>query len=336
MSALEFGLTLPNRGVLFGVETMEDLLSTGQEADESGLFKSLWVGDSILAKRRPESVALLAALAARTKRVRLAVGCMASFPVRHPVLLAAQWATVDQIAGPGRLILAACIGGEGGGGDWQMENDAFGVPQSERIGRMVDGIQALKALWTQERASYEGKYYRFKDVVSEPRPVTKPFPAIWIAANPHPTAHGDMKTNVERATRRITRHAGGWMTTWLTPADFADRLGLLKASLRENGQDADAFDNTLYYNVNINDDREAAAAESKRFLDAYYGFDITRPRLDVWVAYGPPEEVIGKIREFADAGAKEITLRITSFDQRGQYRRLTREVMPAFQGVAVG
>lgn len=336
MSALEFGLTLPNRGVLFGVETMEDLLTTGQEADESGLFKSLWVGDSILAKRRPESVALLAALAARTKRVRLAVGCMASFPVRHPVLLAAQWATVDQIAGPDRLILAACIGGEGGGGDWQMENDAFGVPQGERIGRMVDGIQALKALWTQERASYEGKYYRFSGVVSEPRPVTKPFPAIWIAANPRPTAHGDMKTNVERATRRITRHAGGWMTTWLTPPDFADRLGLLKASLRENGQDADAFDNTLYYNVNINDDREAAAAESKRFLDAYYGFDITRPRLDVWVAYGPPEEVIGKIREFADAGAKEITLRITSFDQRGQYRRLTREVMPAFQGVAVG
>ena len=335
MSGLEFGLTLPNRGVLFGVETMEDLLRAGQEADESGLFKSLWVGDSILAKRRPESVALLAALAARTTRVRLAVGCMASFPVRHPVLLAAQWATVDQIAGPDRLILAACIGGEGGGGDWQMENDAFGVPQGERIGRMVEGIQALKALWTQERASFEGKYYRFTDVVSEPRPVSKPFPAIWIAANPRPTAHGDMKTNVERATRRITRHAGGWMTTWLTPADFADRLGLLKASLRENGQDPEAFDNTLYYNVNINDDREAAAAESKRFLDAYYGFDITRPRLDVWVAYGPPEEVITKIREFADAGAKEITLRITSFDQRGQYRRLTREVLPAFQRVAV-
>src|SRR5947208_15143014 len=110
MDKLDFGLTLPNRGVLFGVETMEDLLRMGEEADASGVFKSVWVGDSILAKRRPESVALLGALAARTKRVRLAVGCMASFPVRHPVLLAAQWATVDQIAGPARLILAACIG----------------------------------------------------------------------------------------------------------------------------------------------------------------------------------------------------------------------------------
>jgi alkanesulfonate monooxygenase SsuD/methylene tetrahydromethanopterin reductase-like flavin-dependent oxidoreductase (luciferase family) len=335
MTPLKFGLTLPNRGVLFGVETMQDLLNMGQEADESGLFQSLWVGDSILAKRRPESVALLSALAARTRRVRLAVGCMASFPVRHPVLLAAQWATLDQIAGPDRAILAACIGGEGGGGDWQMENDAFGVPQGERIGRMVEGIKALKALWTQEKASFEGKYYSFTNVISEPRPVTKPRPAIWIAANPRPSAHADMATNVQRATQRITRHADGWMTTWLTPADFRDRWGLLQDSLREEGRDAEAFDNTLYYNVNINDDREEAAAESKRFLDAYYGFDISRPRLDIWVAYGPAEEVIAKIREFADAGAKEITLRITSFDQRRQYRRLTEEIVPALEAVRV-
>ncbi|HZP96259.1 MAG TPA: LLM class flavin-dependent oxidoreductase [Candidatus Limnocylindria bacterium] len=335
MTRLQFGLTLPNRGVLFGVETMQDLLDMGQEADESGLFRSIWVGDSILAKRRPESVALLSALAARTKRVRLAVGCMASFPVRHPVLLAAQWATLDQIAGPGRALLAACIGGEGGGGDWQMENEAFGVPQGERIGRMVEGIKALKLLWTEPKASFEGTYYSFKDVISEPKPVTTPRPAIWIAANPRPTARADMATNVKRATQRITRHADGWMTTWLTPADFRDRWRLLQESLREEGRDADAFDNTLYYNVNINEDREAAAAESKRFLDAYYGFDISRPRLDVWVAYGPPEEVIQKLREFADAGAKEITIRLTSWDQRRQLDRLTREVLPAFDSIAV-
>src|SRR5207245_809412 len=246
MTPLSFGLTLPTRGVLFGVETMADLLDMGQEADESGLFQSLWVGDSILAKRRPESVSLLSALAARTKKVRLAVGCMASFPVRHPVLLAAQWAALDQIAGPGRALLAACIGGEGGGGDWQMENDAFGVPQGERIGRMVEGIKALKALWTQERATFEGKYYSFKDIISEPRPVTKPRPAIRIAANARPSRNAD-----------------------------------------------------------------------------------------IWVAYGPPEEVIGKVREFADAGAKEITFRITSFEQRRQYQRLVKEILPAFERVAV-
>lgn len=325
---IRFGLTLPNRGVLFGVETMEDLLEMGVRAEETGLFHSLWVGDSILAKRRPESIALLSALAARTKRVRLAVGCMASFPVRHPVLLASQWATLDLIAGPGRALLCVCIGGEGGGGDWRMENDAFGVPQGERIARMVEGIKVLRALWASSPASFDGKFYRFADVVSEPRPATQPMPAIWIAANPRPSTHADAKTNIERATRRIVRHADGWMTTWLTPEDFADRWGLLEEGLREEGRNPDGFDNTLYYNANINEDREAAAAESKRFLDAYYNFDITRARLDVWVAYGSPEEVAAKVLRFAAAGAKEITIRLTSFDQRGQFDRLVNEVLP--------
>ncbi len=332
---VRFGLTLPNRGVLFGVETMQDLLNLGVEAEESGLFQSLWVGDSILAKRRPESVALLAALAARTRRVRLAVGCMASFPIRHPVLLAAQWATVDLIAGPDRLILAACLGGEGGGGDWQMENGAFGVTNAERIGRMEEGIAALRALWTRRPASFEGTHWRFRDVISEPKPVTEPHPTIWIAANPRRTKAADADANVRRSTRRIARYADGWMTTWLTPGDFAERWQGIQEALRDEGRDPSAFDNTLYYNANINEDREAAAAESKRFLDAYYGFDIQRPALDVWVAYGPPEDVAAKIRAFVDAGAKEVTIRLTSWDQRGQLARLLKEVIPAFGPVAV-
>lgn len=327
---IQFGLTLPNRGILFGIETMQELLDMGVQAEESGMFRSLWVGDSILAKRRPESVALLAALAARTRKVRLAVGCMASFPVRHPALLAAQWATVDLVAGPDRLILAACIGGEGGGGSWEMENEVFGVSQGQRVRRMEEGIEILKTLWTQSPASFEGKFYQFHDVVSEPKPLTRPHPAIWIASNPRATSKADAQSNITRATRRIVRLSTGWMTTWLTPADFADRWQLIQAGLQEAEKDPASFDNTLYYNVNLNDDREAAAAESKRFLDTYYGFDISRPRLDVWVAYGSASEVIEKIQQFIDAGAKEITFRLTSWDQRGQLQRLMKEVLPAF------
>lgn len=334
-NGVKFGLTLPNRGVMFGIETMDELLDMGQYAEETGLFQSLWIGDSILAKRRPESIALLGALAARTRKVRLAVGCMASFPVRHPLLLAAQWSTLELIAGPNRLILAACLGGSGGGGDWEMEAAGFSVPQGQRIGRLEEGIEALKAVWTNEPASYTGKYYQFQDIVSEPRPLTKPHPMIWIASNPRPTPAAPGQTNANRATARIARLADGWMTTWLTPSDFKDRWASIKLALNEAGRDAENFDNTLYYNVNINEDREAAAAESKRFLDAYYGFDIERPRLDIWVAYGSPAEVIQKIREYVDAGAKEITFRMTSWDQKGQLKRFIEEVLPAFTTASV-
>jgi alkanesulfonate monooxygenase SsuD/methylene tetrahydromethanopterin reductase-like flavin-dependent oxidoreductase (luciferase family) len=255
---------------------------------------------------------------------------MASFPARNPVLLATQWATADHIAGPNRLILAACLGGEGGGGDWQIENEFFGVAQNSRVGRLEEGIEILRTVWMQKSASFSGKYYQFKNITGEPRPVSQPSPAIWIASNPRATSKADAQSSVNRATRRIVRLSTGWMTTWLTPEDFADRWQLIQAGLRDEGKDVETFDKTLYYNANINDNREAAAAESKRFLDTYYGFDITRPRLDVWVAYGSPSEIIDKIHQFIEAGAKEITFRLTSWDQAGQLRRLTEEVIPAF------
>jgi len=79
-------------------------------AEKSGVFESVWVGDSLIHKPRLEAVVLLSAIAARTQKVRLGTICMASFPLRHPVLLAIQWASLDQVS-KGRTLLAVCIGG---------------------------------------------------------------------------------------------------------------------------------------------------------------------------------------------------------------------------------
>jgi hypothetical protein len=69
--SMDIGLTLPNRGVLLGATTPDQMLDLAEAADRSGLFRSVWVGDSLLGKPRMESVALLAGIAARTRRVRL-------------------------------------------------------------------------------------------------------------------------------------------------------------------------------------------------------------------------------------------------------------------------
>ena len=68
--AAAFGLTLPQRGVLFGILTYEEMLDMAARADECELFGSLWVGDSLTSKPRPEAIGLLGALAARTRRLR--------------------------------------------------------------------------------------------------------------------------------------------------------------------------------------------------------------------------------------------------------------------------
>src|SRR5918995_658232 len=108
-----FGLTLANRGVIIGAVTVPQLFDMARRGEDSGAFEAVWVGDSLLAKPRLESIALLSALAAITKTVRLAVGCMATFPQRHPALLAEQWASLDVISG-GRSWLAVCLGGPNG------------------------------------------------------------------------------------------------------------------------------------------------------------------------------------------------------------------------------
>src|SRR2546428_6858188 len=97
--ANSLGLILANRAVVLGAIKARDLLDITVQAERSRVFDTVWVGDSLLAKPRLESVTLLSALAGITERVRLAVGCMATFVHRHPVMLAQQWASLDVLSG---------------------------------------------------------------------------------------------------------------------------------------------------------------------------------------------------------------------------------------------
>src|SRR3954468_23008388 len=150
---MRIGLTLPNRGVLFGVTTPEQMMQMAEIADQSETFASVWVGDSLLGKPRMESMVLLAGVAVRTKRVRLGPACMASLPLRDPVLLAYQWASLDLLA-EGRTILVACTGivpQEGG----RIENELYNLQPKDRVRRMIEWISLLKRLWTEDNVSFE-------------------------------------------------------------------------------------------------------------------------------------------------------------------------------------
>ncbi|MDQ4029099.1 MAG: LLM class flavin-dependent oxidoreductase, partial [Actinomycetota bacterium] len=139
------GLSLPNRGVLFGATTVDQLYRMVDAADTSGMFHSVWVGDGLIAKPRLEAVTFLASLAGRTKTVRLGVCCLATFPLRNPVLFACQWASLDVLS-DGRSLLAVCLGAPTGrgGGNFAAELRAMGAAPTERVGRMEEGIEALR------------------------------------------------------------------------------------------------------------------------------------------------------------------------------------------------
>jgi alkanesulfonate monooxygenase SsuD/methylene tetrahydromethanopterin reductase-like flavin-dependent oxidoreductase (luciferase family) len=121
------------------------------------------------------------------------------------------------------------------------------------------------------------------------------------------------------------------MTTFKPPADVRRSLEMIRGYAGDYGRTlGDGFEVCVYHNINVNENREAALEESKRFLDSYYGVDYHRDALKLWVAMGSPAECIENIRGYVEAGATTITLRLTGYDQRAQFRRVTEDVLPAF------
>ncbi|HWP56892.1 MAG TPA: LLM class flavin-dependent oxidoreductase [Candidatus Acidoferrales bacterium] len=328
-----FGLTLANRGVIIGAVTVPELLRMARRAEESGKFGAVWVGDSLLAKPRLESVALLSALAAVTAKVRLGVGCLATFVHRHPVLFAQQWASLDVISN-GRAWLVVCLGGPNEQSAAQaLEHAVMGVQAKERAARLEEGITILRKLFSERGASHQGRFYRFAGVTLEPRPLQQPCP-IWIASNPTGLTWKDGASApekvVERSFRRVARYADGWMTNKVTPEQFAQQWRRITAMAREEGRDPTRLGAALYYNININEDRGAALAESKAFLDRYYTFNFSPAFVEGFTTAGPARRCIEDLKAYFDAGVEHIALRMASWDQEGQLRRFLEEVAPAF------
>lgn len=321
-----FGFTLPQRGVFFGVTTVAEMLALAAKADANPLFGSVWVGDSLGAKPRPDSIAMLGALAAATRRLRLGVGCMASFPVRDPLVFAYQWATLDLLSS-GRMLLAACTGLVAGGAS-AREGARWGVPDRERADRLVENIEICRRLWSEEHVSYEGRFHSLEDVTLEPRPVQQPCP-IWIASNPRPPLAGPA---LERALFRVAQLADGWMTTRLAPGLARNNWANIERYLKDEGREPGAFPTMAYHNVNLNPDRQAALEESKRFLDAYYGPVFTPSMVEAWTAAGTTEQCVDHLRGLLAEGPKSVTLRITAWRQADQFDRLVGDVLPRLAG----
>jgi F420-dependent oxidoreductase-like protein len=150
---------------------------------ESAGFDGAWIFDHFTPlygdRNGPcmEAWTLLAGLAALTSRIRLGV-LVTGITYRHPSVLATQAMTVDHIS-RGRLEL-------GMGAAWhQAEHEELGIPfppLKERAERLEEGVQVMRLLMTQDRATFSGRHYQLKSASYHPKPVQRPHPPIWIGA----------------------------------------------------------------------------------------------------------------------------------------------------------
>ena len=149
----------------------------------------------------------------------------------------------------------------------------MGIKDTERVGRLEEGITILRKLFHEERASHKGRFYEFEGVTIQPRPVQNPLP-IWIASNPTGLTWKDGASApspaVERGLRRVAKFADGWMTNKVTPEEFKTQWTRILQMAKEEGRDPSKIGSSLYHNINIKEDRQVALDESKAFLDKYY------------------------------------------------------------------
>ena len=307
------------------MSSVDEMLDLAVEADREPVWDSVWLGDSIFAKPRLDAFVALGAVAARTQRLKLGVGCMASTPLRDALLMAYQWLSFDFLSG-GRSIFVACQGQrEAGGGRFEEEFAAFGIDPGTRSKRMEEGIEIIRLVSETENASYKGTYNRFEDVTVLPRPVQQPLP-IWITGHTNPA----FPKMAERILRRIARLGDGWMTTANTPQQLATTLATLERYREEEGRHPrNSFEACLYYNIHVTEDPALGMEEVASYMRDYYSTEYNQGFLDRWVAIGDPQECISRIRQYVDAGATTITLRLVGYDEARQFRRVTDEVLPA-------
>ena len=314
---LKLGVLLPTRGLLMTGDRPKDassIIALAERAEEAGL-DSVWVGDSLTAKPRMEPITALAAVAARTQRVRLGTAVLLA-ALRHPVLLSHAVGTLDLIAG-GRTVLAMGVGGAFNA-EQQAEWAAAGVDTAGRASRLEELVRITKGLTAGEEVNHEGRHFQLDSVRMEPSANQPGGVPLLLGCH--------WRAGRERQFQRAAELADGFISISDTPEEFALVADKVRHYAGECGRDFDQMESTFYMTVNLNRDRTEASEEANRYLMAYYGANIWGER---WGPWGAPELTVQRIQEYATAGAGTVIVRFASYDQEGHLETFLREVVPA-------
>jgi alkanesulfonate monooxygenase SsuD/methylene tetrahydromethanopterin reductase-like flavin-dependent oxidoreductase (luciferase family) len=316
---VKLGVLLPTRGLLLGEDhpkSADLVLNLAQRAEEAGL-DSVWVGDSLTAKPRLEPLSTLAAVAARTRRVRLGTAVLL-MALRHPVPLAQTMATVDLIS-QGRLIIAAGVGGAFNV-QQQQEWQNAGVKASQRARRLEEMVQIVKGLGSGQPMTFRGRHFDLDSVAVQPRPVQPGGVPILLAC------HWRAKAR-DAQIQRAAKWADGVISISDTPEEYGQVLRQVRSIVADLGRDPSTLETAMYLTVNVGQNVSQAEIEAEKFLTGYYGANIWGAR---WGPFGDPERVKERMSEYAEAGAQTLVVRFASFEPERQLDIFLERVAPAF------
>jgi len=316
---MKFGVTMPNRGPLATPETMKEI---AQKAEQLG-YGYITIPDHIVVPRKidpnypysetgefvwsadgvtdcMEQFTLLAWIAAVTSKIRVMTS-VTVIPHRNPLFMAKSLATTDVLSG-GRVTV-------GCGAGWMYEEfEALNLPPFKARGQVTNEyIEAMKAAWTEENPSYDGEFVKFSDIDTDPRPIQKPHPPIWIG--------GESMA----AIRRAVALGDTWYPFGSNPKFRMDKLETYAARvavLRQVAETANRDPSTigLAYNCAFHSTRvEMRKAGGRQTFT------------------GTPEQRAEDIRAFAEIGLQAMIVNVSANDKDAMFARMSEfseNVMP--------
>jgi len=299
VDTMRFGAFIPQgwRLDLAGLDVDQHwptMLGIAHDIERLG-YESLWVYDHFHTVPEPtqevtyEAWTLMAALASTTETVRLGQMCTCN-TYRPPSYLAKVAASIDAISG-GRVEMGI------GAGWYEHEHDGYGYPflsPGGRLGMLREGVEIMKAMWTEDVVNYKGEYYTLDGAICQPKPVQDPHIPFWIAG-------GGPKVTLNIAARYAQYTNFG-----LDLEDFRAKSEILRGHCNDVGTDYDAIVRTTNFNT-LMGSTEAEVEEKKAWYRSHLKGMIADSQVDRAMALydsmsGTPDQVAEKLREWEAAG----------------------------------
>jgi alkanesulfonate monooxygenase SsuD/methylene tetrahydromethanopterin reductase-like flavin-dependent oxidoreductase (luciferase family) len=275
-----------------------ELFKLAERAEALG-FHSVWVGDSLTARPRIDALTTLAAVGARTRRIRLGTAIFLA-ALRNPILLAYQLASLDWMTS-GRVDLGVGYGRpKDPASEHEFEN--LGLDPSERMKLSEEVVQVMRRLWRENDVSHDGKFSRFENVTILPKPVQQGGVPIWLASN-----------DVEPGLKRVARLADAWINNIKSPEVFKECWQKIQSYAREAGRDPGSIRAGIYFTLAAGD--KDAIVEGQQFLAGYYNRSYEAVANAMLCVTGSWDEVIDWMEKYAEVGARTVVLRFAANDQ---------------------
>ena len=273
-------------------------------------YDSIWLSDRIVSDRFSlEPIVALSMIAGYSDRMKFGTSVLA-LPLRNPVVLAKQIATLDYLS-QGRFFPAVGLGQEE-----PEEYEACGVGKEGRGPRTDEAIRLMRRLWEEDNVTHEGAFFSCHNVSVTPKPFLKPSTPVWIGGRSH------------AAARRVGRVGDGWLVSSATPQEISEGRDIM-------------FSTAAEFDREIEDDHVGVligyyiAPDTKESEDSAHRY-ITRDRPDAhfteYSAVGSSEHVAKMIQGYIDAGAQKFVVRplCPAEETLEQLEIMGKEILPNF------